>query len=140
MIKKSIIVSVAVVVLLVLNGCTTGGSFLALNLTNVELFDSGTRLVARDVAGTSEAGYLFGFSYSTGNMASTFALARVNGTATLYDSAIKDLWKNFEAKYGSTEGKKLALVNIRYDSDMLNLLVYTQTKLYINADVVEFTE
>ena len=62
----------------------------------------------------------------------------MDGTATLYDTAVRDLWKNYEGTYGSTEGKKLALVNIRYDADMLNLFIYTKTTLYIHADVVEF--
>ena len=123
---------------LVVCGCTTGGSFVALNLTNVELSDAETEIVARNIAGTSSAGYLFGFSYSTGNMANTLALVRVDGTATLYDSAIRDIWRNYEANYGPVEGKKLALVNIRYDADMLNLFVYTKTDLFIHADVVEF--
>ncbi len=123
---------------MVFSGCTTGGSFVALNLTNVELSDAETEIVARDIAGTSSAGYILGVSYSTGNMASTLALVRVDGTATLYDSAIRDIWKNFEANYGPVEGRKLALVNIRHDADILNLLVYTKTDLYIHADVVEF--
>jgi hypothetical protein len=58
----------------------------------------------------------------------------------MYDDAVQDLWEKYKEKNGDIEGKKLALVNIRYDTDILNLFVYTQTKLYIHADVVEFTE
>jgi hypothetical protein len=58
----------------------------------------------------------------------------------LYDIAIQNVWQNYREKYGESEGKKLALVNIHMDNDILNLLVYTQTELCITADVVEFKE
>ena len=73
-------------------------------------------------------------------MANTLALVRIGGTAKLYDEAVRSLWKSYEEKVGKREGKKLALVNIRYDTDILNLFVYTQTELFIHADVIEFTE
>jgi hypothetical protein len=47
---------------------------------------------------------------------------------------------NYREKYGSTEGKKLALINIRQDSKVLNTLVYTQAEYFITADVIEFIE
>jgi hypothetical protein len=123
-----------------LYSCTAGGSFLAHNATNVQLSDSNFKIVARNMEGYSKADYLIGVSYSNGFSANTLALVRIGGTAKLYDDAIQNLWKNYKEKYGDTEGKKLLLVNIRYDTDILNLLVYTQTELYINADVVEFEE
>ncbi len=58
----------------------------------------------------------------------------------MYDDAIQNLWNNYKLKYGDIEGKKLVLANIRIDNDMLNLLVYTHTELFITADVIEFTE
>ena len=65
---------------------------------------------------------------------------RIGGTAKLYDDAIQNVWEKYKEKYAGTEGKKLALVNIRIDNDMLNLFVYTQTELYITADIIEFEE
>ena len=138
--NKFILLTVLSVLLFVCSGCFTGGSFLAHNATNVELSDANFKIVARDLEGHSKADYLIGFSFSSGFMANTLALVRVGGTATLYDTAVRDLWKDFEEKGGQREGKKLALINIRYDTDILNLLVYTQTELYLHADVVEFTE
>ncbi len=123
-----------------LSGCYSAGSFLSQNVTNVELSDPNFNYVARNLEGSSKADYLIGVSFSTGFLANTFALVRVGGTATLYDDAIQDLWKKYKEKHGDLDGKKLALVNIRYDSDIINLFVYTQTKLYIHADIVEFTE
>lgn len=123
------------------SGCFTGGSFLANNVTNVELSsDAKFKVVAKNLQGYSKAEYLIGFSFSSGFMANTLALVRIGGTAKLYDDAVQNLWKNYEEKYGETEGKKLFLVNVRYDTDILNLFVYTQTELYIHADVVEFEE
>ncbi len=126
--------------LMLFSSCTTGGSFLAQNVTNVELSDPGFEIVARNVEGYSKADYLFGVSYSTGQMANTLALFRIGGSAKLYDDAIQNLWKNYKDKYGEIDGKKLALINIRHDTDILNLVVYTQTELFINADVVEFKQ
>ncbi len=123
-----------------LSACTTGGSLLSTNVTNVELSEKNFSILARDVEGSAFADYLIGFGTSAGNVSNTFALLRLGGTATLYNDALKSLWKNYEAKHGSTANKNLVLTNIRYDTDILNLLLYTKTTLYIHADVVEFTE
>lgn len=53
--------------------------------------------------------------------------------------ALENLWKNFEAEYGSVIGKTLALVHIRYDADASNyLLLYYKMNVSVRADVVEF--
>jgi hypothetical protein len=140
MIQKIALFSFIIASLIFLSGCTAGGSFLANNVTSVELSDPNFEIVARNVEGHAQADYLIGFSFSTGFVANTFALVRVGGTAKLYDDAIQNLWKNYREQHGDTEGKNLLLVNIRYDTDILNLFVYTQTDLYINADVIEFVE
>ncbi len=138
--QKSMILFLFFVLLALLTGCSTGGSFLANNVTNVELSEPNFDIVAKNVEGYSKASYIIGLSYSTGSIANTLALARVGGTAKLYDDAIQNLWNNFELKYGNPEGKKLVLANIRIDNDMLNLLIYTHTEVYITADVIEFIE
>ena len=138
--KKTILLFLSLILLTYLSSCTTGGSFLAHNATNVELSKPNFKIVAKNLEGYAKASYLIGVSYSTGNMSSTMALVRIGGTAKLYDDAIQNVWKKYRDKYGDTEGKNLVLANIRIDSDMLNLLVYTQTELYITADVVEFEE
>jgi hypothetical protein len=137
MLKKSVVLEFLVCVFL-LSGCTTGGAFLAQNLTNVELSRDNFEIIAKDVMGTAYADYLLGVSSSSGTGSNTLALVRVGGTATLYNDALNDLWKNFEENYGSTEGKNLVLVNVRYDADILNLIVFTKTTLFVHADVVEF--
>jgi hypothetical protein len=138
--KKAFLLFLFLILLTYLSSCTTGGSFLAQNMTSVELSKPNFNIVAKNLEGYSKASYLIGFSFSTGNIANTLALVRIGGTAKLYDDAIQNLWKNYKEKYGDTEGKKLVLANIRIDNDMLNLLVYTQTELYITADVVEFED
>ena len=138
--KKIILLLLLPILLAFLSSCTTGGSFLAHNATNVELSEPNFKIVAKNLEGYSKASYLFGLTYSMGSIANTLALVRIGGTAKLYDDAIQNIWKNYEEKYGDTEGKKLVLANIRIDNDMLNLVVYTQTELYITADVVEFEE
>jgi hypothetical protein len=64
----------------------------------------------------------------------------VDGTGLLYKEAVENLWANFADEHGSPEGRRLALVNVRYDTDNLNLLVYTKPKVSIRADIVEFIE
>lgn len=135
---KMRVIFVLMALTLMLAGCYSGGSFLAHNMTNVELSENNFTILAREVQGTAHADYLIGLSSSAGAVTNTFALARVGGTAMLYNDAIKSLWKNYEEKHGSTEGKNLMLINVRYDADILNLLVFTRTTLYIHADVVEF--
>ena len=136
--QKIILLLLFPTLLTFLSSCTTGGSFLAHNVTTVELSDPNFKIVARHLEGYSKAEYLIGISYSTGFLANTLALVRIGGTAKLYDDAIQDIWKNYKEKHGDTEGKKLVLVNVRFDTDILNLLVYTQTELYLHADVIEF--
>jgi len=137
---KFIILSIVLVSLALFSGCSTGGSLIANNATNVELSKPNFNIIAENVQGYSKASYLIGFTYSTGNISNTLALARVGGTAKLYDDAIQNLWSNFREKYDDTKGRNFVLANIRFDNDMLNLLVYTQTELYITADVIEFVE
>ena len=138
--QKIFLLLLLITLMTTLTNCTTGGSFLAHSVTNVELSNPNFKIAAKNMEGYSEAEYLIGFSFSTGFLANTFALVRIGGTAKLYDDAIQNLWKNYQEKHGDTEGKKLVLANVRYDTDILNLLVYTQTELYITADVIEFEE
>lgn len=139
MLKKS-----AVFILMVspslLSGCSTGNAFLAQNQTNIELSRDNFDIVAKDVMGTAYADYLLGFSGSSGPVSNTLALVRVGGTAMLYNDALINLWSNFEENYGSAEGRNLVLANVRYDVDILNLLVFTKTTLFVHADVVEFKQ
>jgi hypothetical protein len=121
-----------------LSGCAQTGMFAATHLTEVQLNQDNYRLVATDVAGSAKAGYLLGISYPAGMATNTLALARVQGTGLLYKEALADLWADFAAKYGPVADRKLALVNVRYDSDNLNLLLFTRPTLSIRADVVEF--
>lgn len=121
-------------------GCSTGGMFVAGNLTDVQLQKGNFTILARGVTGEAKAGYLLGISLSYGMTTNTFALARVDGTGMLYKEALDNMWKNFESTHGSAEGKKLALVNVHYDADALNLFFYTEPRVIVRADVVEFEE
>ena len=138
--KKIIYALVFITLLVLLSGCGTGGAFHTNHVTSVELSQPNFNIVARDMNGSAMQGYLIGVSVSQGSDIGTFALIKITGVEKLYDTAIKDLWNNYREKYGDTEGKKLVLVNIRQDTEILNTLVYTQAKYFITADVVEFVE
>ena len=133
-------VSIILFLLAFFFGCTAGGSFISSNTTSVELSEPNFNIVGKNIQGSSTASYILGVTYSAGSIANSLAIARVGGSAKLYDDAIKDLWKNFEREYGNTGEKNLVLTNIRIDNDMLNLILYAQTDLYITADVIEFEE
>ena len=137
---KNSVIFLFVICAVALCGCTTGGAFLGQNVTNIELSRTNFDILAKDVSGSAHADYLIGFSGSSGAVSNTLALVRVGGTATLYNDAIKSLWKNYEETYGSTEGRNLVLANVRYDTDILNLILFTKTTLNIHADVIEFRE
>jgi hypothetical protein len=140
MIQKLMILFLSLALLIGLNSCYTGGSFISQNVTNVELSNPNFKIVEKDLEGSASADYLFGMSYSTGFLLNTFAIARIGGPAKLYDTAIQNLWDKYEEKHGNRQEKKLALINVHYDSDILNLIIYTKTKLFITADVIEFEE
>jgi hypothetical protein len=125
---------------LVLSGCAQTGMFMAGNLTTVELAEPNYRVVAVGVSGEAKAGYLLGISFSTGMQTGSLALARVGGTGQLYKEAMENLWKDFESAHGPVAGRRLALSNVRYDADSRNFLLYTDLKLCIRADVIEFAE
>jgi len=137
--RKKLFLSFALLVsLIILSSCANNGMFVGLNQTSVELGEANYEIVASNVLGQSQAGYVLGFSAPLGAATNTFAVARVNGTGMLYKEALEDLWKNFEAEHGKIDGRKLALANLRYDSEALNLVVYTEVKVFIRADIIEF--
>lgn len=139
--KQSIQILMCVVVMTTfLSGCASSGMHMSSSLTNVELSSANYRIVARSVSGEAKAGYIFGASFGMGMYAQVLGVARVSGDKALYKTAMDNLWSNFEAKHGNIEGRNLALVNVRYDVDALNLLVYTQPILTIQADIIEFLQ
>lgn len=123
---------------LLASGCASTGVVNASHLTNVQLTEGNYRVVAIGVSGEASASYLVGVSAAVGTEMSTLALARIGGSGALYEEALADLWANFEAEHGPAEGRALALTNVRYDSDALNLVVYTRPHVGVRADVVEF--
>jgi len=123
------------------SGCFSAGNFAAINQTQVNLADANYEIVATNVSGESEAGYLLGISWSNQSAPNTIALARVDGDPMLMKQALENLWFNFEQEHGPVIGRKLALVNIRYDSDASNyVLLYTKMNVSVRADVVEFID
>ncbi|MCC7263983.1 MAG: hypothetical protein IT369_15835 [Candidatus Latescibacteria bacterium] len=138
--KRRISIALGILGLVTLGGCSQAGMFIAGNLTTVELSAPNYRVVAVGVSGEAKAGYLLGVSFSNGPQAGSLALARVAGTGQLYKEALANLWLDFEKTHGPVAGRRLALANIRYDADSRNLLFYTDTKLCVRADVIEFTD
>lgn len=122
-----------------LTGCASSGVFPAASLTETQLASNNYEVVARGVTGEASADYVFGISGSFVGSMSTYALFRIEGEGFLYGEAIENLWANFEDEHGSVEGRSLALTNVRFDSEALNLFVYTRPTVFIRADVVEFT-
>lgn len=137
---KKFIYGVAILSVFFLSGCTTSGAFLSLNQTQVNLEQANYTITATNVSGYSETAYVLGFSYGTGLTVSTFAAGRVEGTGMLYKEALENLWTNYEKDHGTIDGKRLALANVRYDTDILNLLIYTKVMMNVRADIIEFTD
>ncbi len=125
--------------LLILAGCGSTGAFNTVNLTEVQLSDNNYEIVATDVVGEASAGYILGLSTGIyGRQMQTIAIARVSGSGMIYGEAIKNLWESFRDEYGDVEGRNIALINVRYDTDALNLILYTKSTVSVRADVVEF--
>ena len=138
--KKIIFILVSTALMISLFGCGTMGTFRGNNITNVELSQPNFNIVGRDLEGSSEQGYLFGLSAPQGSDVGIIGLIKVSGEDKMFDAAVKELWSDFRNKVGDPKGRKLALINIRQDVKVLNTFVYTQAKIFITADVVEFVE
>lgn len=138
--ESVVLVSIFVFVATILVGCASTGAFNTLNTTDVKLSEANYEIVATSVEGEASAGHLLGVSVSVQRQLQTVSLIRIAGSDQLYGDALKDLWSNFEKQHGAVEGEELALANVRYDIDVLNLLVYTRPTVSVRADVVEFTE
>ncbi len=138
--KKMTVLIISITLLTLLSSCGTGGAFQSHNVTTVELSEPNFNIVARNVNGSAVQGYILGLSYSQGSDVGSFGIAKVAGVEKPYDTALKNLWKNYEEEHGKIEGKKLALVNIRHDSEVLNTILYTQAKYFVTADVIEFID
>ena len=138
--KKTITISALIIFVVSLSGCAAGGAFTSNNVTSVELSKPNFNIVARDISGTAIQGYLLGVCVSQGSEVGIFGLVKIAGDDKIYDTAVKNLWKNYKEKYGDIEGKKLVLANIRQDTELLNTFFYAQAKYFITADVVESTE
>jgi hypothetical protein len=137
--KRTLFLAVVLILLIVsFTGCFNSGAFLSANVTDVSLSEANYDIIATNITGSSRAGYIFGFSSGPGVQVGTLAVARVSGTGMLYQEALENLWGNYEKDHGPREDKKIALVNVHYDTDILNLIFYTEVKLFIRADVVEF--
>lgn len=124
---------------ILITSCSSSGAFYSASLTKVQLAEDNYEIIATNITGEATSGYLLGVSSGIGaQQMQTFAIARVSGSGMIYGEAIEDLWSNFSEEYGEVEGRNLALVNVRFDTDALNLILYTQPKVLVRADVVEF--
>jgi hypothetical protein len=125
-------------VMLLFSACSSTGVTASSHVTNVQLTSPNFRLVKANVSGEASSDAILGISFSFGMATSQMAIIPLSKERMLYQAAMKNLWDNFEATNGQVAGRRLALANLRYDSDCLNVLVYTKAKTVIVADVVEF--
>lgn len=125
-----------------LSSCATSGLFTSATVTTVELSEPNYSVAARSVSGVAESDYILGFSGAFRGEMQTFAIFKLEGPDFLYQAALENLWDNFESQTNSqVEGRSLALVNVRYDSEAMNVLgFYTKAQVIVTADVVEFAE
>lgn len=131
-----IIILIAVAYLF--TGCGNTGMFVASNSTEVQLKEGNYTIVAKNVTGTSQISYLIGASYSWGIATNSVGIIPLGGNKMLYKEARESLWDNFEKQGESVEGRTLALINIQYDSNTSNFMVYTKASVSITADIIEF--
>ena len=138
--KKLFVLVVLVFVAVSMNSCANSGGFLSSHNTNVELSENNYEIVATNLSGESVVGYVFGASFSLGAVSHSAGLFRAEGTGNVYEEALQDLYAAYEDEHGSLEGSSVAFINVRYDTDMLNLFFYTELKVNVRADVVRFVD
>lgn len=125
-------------VLLLFAGCGSTGVTASGHVTNVQLTSPNFRVVATNVSGEASSEAVLGISYGFGMTATQLALIPLTDNRMLYKTAMQKLWSGFEASNGAIANRRLALVNVRYDSESLNLFFYTKVTTVVVADVVEF--
>lgn len=135
---KSYTFIILMAVAFLLTGCGNAGMFVASNSTEVQLKEGNYTILAKNVTGTSETSYLFGASYSWGVATNSVGIIPLDGNKMLYKEARESLWDNFEKQGESIEGRTLALINIQYDSNTSNFVVFTKASVSITADIIEF--
>jgi hypothetical protein len=135
---KKVITTMMLSTTLLLGSCASAGLTASSHITNVQLTNPNFRVVATNVSGEASSKAVLGVSYGLGVASVQLAIIPLTENRKLYQSAIKNFWSNFEASHGPVAGKRLALVNVRYDSESLNLLLFTKVTTVIVADVVEF--
>ncbi len=140
LLKRSLPLFLLLSGVLLVSGCSHSGAFLASQQTSVELSEANFKIVATNVSGTASVSYAVGASYSFGAVSESFGLIRLNGDEFIYDAAMKNLWQNVEQKLQSVENRTLALVNVRYDSDLTNFILFTKATVVVRADVIEFIQ
>lgn len=136
--KTSTIFFLLTGMILLFSGCASTGLTASSHLTNVELSNPNFRLVAMNVSGEASSRAVFGISYGFGMAASQMALIPLDEDRMLYKTVMEKLWEGFEDTHGAVRGRRLALVNMRYDSETINLFFYTKVTTVVIADVVEF--
>lgn len=136
--KKQLTILSCLAAVFLLNSCASTGLTASSHVTNVQLTNPNFRIVATNVTGEARAAAILGVSYGLGVATTQLALIPLEKDRMLYRRAMKDLWSDFETANGPCVNRKLALVNVRYDSHALNLFVYTSVTTSVVADVVEF--
>lgn len=121
-----------------LGGCGSTGLTASGHVTNVQLSGPNFRIVATNVSGEASSKAILGVSYGLGMTTTQLALIPLSPDRLLYKTAMKNLWSGFETSNGPVASRKLALINVRYDSESLNLFLYTKVTTVIVADVIEF--
>jgi hypothetical protein len=135
---KRIATIVILALAIMFGGCASTGLTASSHITNVQLTNPNFRMIATNVSGEVSAKAVLGVSYGFGMATSQLAIIPLTEDRMLYRTAIRNFWSNFEASHGAIANRKLALVNVRYDSESLNLFFYTKVTTVVVADVVEF--
>lgn len=136
--KKLTILLSTFAFLILMNSCASTGLTASSHVTNVQLTNPNFKVIATNVTGEASSKAILGVSYGLGIATTQLALIPITDERMLYKLAMKKLWENFEATNGGVKNRKLALVNVRYDSESLNLFFYTKVTTAVVADVVEF--
>ncbi len=120
-VMKQMLLYVAALSVLLLNACSSRGSFPHNSGTTVDLSRKNYRIVKPNAIGTSSGFRLLGI---------------IPLAAPSYTSAMSDLYKNARIR----EGSATALVNISEEESGLYLILFSIPKLTVRADIIEFTD
>ena len=100
------------VIQVLLTGCASSGLTASSHVTNVQMTNANFKMVATNVSEEATARAILGVSYGLGIATTQLSIIPLDDGGTLYQSAMKNLWANFETIKGAVANRVIESVTV----------------------------